>query len=507
MEAIFGSLEQKRMKQLGKASVKIASKLELKTAAKKILSTTANCFGVTVERVENEFRVSGRVVTRVVFIDEFDAFNSEERVDNFSEKITVKGFDVSGAVSAVAIVADVGCSDVVDITSTLDIDKVVEIRLTGLVASEVRFASGITGDAEVRGEKIAVATFADMIEDKITADERIELDKNCSGVLGVDFRAYIRDISCNDGRVTVKGSVSANVVSVRTTEFSTMQSSSHDFDFSKTINVAGVTMEDTVVGSVAVHNVIVKAENRGSPELVLEVDIAFSGAVVRTMQIEHAVDAFGFGHNLTLVGSEIENINCLPQTNAVVDIEGNVTVPANSVYISKVLATSATQVSAVNIVASDGKVTLEGMLGVSVVFECEEKQVHAHMVRMPFATSVKMDGMTTEFSIQAAVQVVSCYVKARRGKELLVDAKLGISVAGTSTSMMPVTGNILVGEAKVRDESAIMIYIVNANETLWDVAKRINVGTAEIIRQNPFCADGVQTGDKLFIYRQQVVSF
>jgi len=504
MEVILGTVDQKRMKHFGRGSVKVSTKVELKAAAKKVLSTTASVHGLAVERAEEEFRISGKVTTRVIYIDEFDAFNSEDRTDNFADKIVVRGMEVFGNPSVNATILETVAQDFADMVTLIDVESVVELNLMGLVASEVRFASGVQGDAEVKMQKTKISTFGSMMEEKFSTDERVELDKNCTGVLGVDFRATVRDIDCNDGRVTVKGVVSANVIGVKTTETSVIYNSVHEFDFVKNINMADLSMDDAAIGNIAIGGTKISAENKGKPELVLEVDLVFSGAVVKTREIEFAVDAISFDNYISLTPAEMENMICGPQTNVVADIEGNVIMSNNS-FISRILCVNGAGINGVNIVPADGKVTIEGVLAATVVYECEDKQTHTHRMQVPFSTTVR-----TEMSgdnMQVTATVMGCHVKARRGKELLVDAKLGLCIAVTRTEITQVTGNILLGEPKQRDDSAIMIYIVDEVETLWDVAKRINISSNEIIKQNPFVGDGVKPGDKLFIYRQNVVSF
>ena len=504
-ETVHGTAAQRKLEMLGKGQVKMPARIDLNVACKQVLSVSAKCYLTGVERGEGGLcQVSGKITTRVIFMDEFDAFNSEERTDTFTERLTVKN-SAAISVHAAAVVLESTVSD--NAGQSIEVDSIVDLVLVGLVEKEVKFVTGITGSAEVRMEKTKLTSFDRAIEEKFSADDRFELDKNCAGVLGVDCSASIRDIYADDGRVTIKGTVSANVISVKNTETTTMVNAIHEFDFSKTVHLSGLTAEDMVFGNVAVAGVTIRAENKVKPELNIEVDLVFNGHIVVTKEIQYVADAFSGEFAMNLTSGSIEHTNALQQVNSVADIEGNVTMPANTPYIARILATSGAHITGVNLGVADGKITIEGVLATAVVYECEEKQTYSHVAEVPFNTTVRVEGIGAGFNIQAAVSVISCYVKARRGKELMVDAKLGVSISATEVATKELTTAIAVGDAKTRSGSAIVIVLPEAGETLWDVAKRISMSPAEIIRQNPSCEQGVSVGDRLFIYRQQVINF
>ena len=520
-EVVTGGIEQKSLRALARANVRVRAGVELKTHAKKILSATSNCFLSAIEKGESEVRINGRVVTRVIYVDEFDAFNSEERTDVFSEKVVVKGFDLNGEVSVTASLLETVCAELRQpqtvvsspegqstLLSTIDVESLIELNLMGLVGGEIKFASDIRGNVEARHERAQVATFARMIETGFSVDEAIEIDRHCSGVLGVDVGAFVRDIDCNDGRVIVKGVVTANVIGVKTTEFSAIYNTGYEFDFNQTLNLADISFEDTVLGNVAVSGVTIKANNRGEKnELMLNVDLMFSGSVVKTMEVEFVADAFGFDNVLSMTTGGAQHTVCLPQANVVADVENNVVMPNSSPFISKVLSVNGARISGLTVAGGEEKAVVEGFLTASVMYECEERFIHTHEVVAPFNAVSKVDGLGLGHSVSANAKVLSCGIKARRGKELLIDARLGLNLTATSVTNVQVTTDVVLGELKQRDDSAITIYIVNERETLWDVAKRINISRDEITRQNPFVADGLKVGDKLYIYRQAVVNF
>jgi hypothetical protein len=281
-----------------------------------------------------------------------------------------------------------------------------------------------------------------------------------------------------------------------------------EFDFSKTITDKIIGIDDSVTGAVMISSVEVKAENSsGKPELVIMARLTFMGHTIKTTHVDQIVDAFGFEHNLEFARGNMERVAVLPQNNSMIEVEGNITMPDKSPFITKILSSSASRINSVNIVPANDKIMIEGVMATQVVYECEEKQTHAHPVQVPFSTTLKIDGVSTTHTLQAFATIMSVSVKARRGRELLVDARIGVNISATSIETQTLLVDITAGEIKPSDDSAMVIYIVGENETLWDIAKRISCRSAEIIAQNPHAQEGLKMGEKIFIYRQQVVSF
>ena len=67
--------------------------------------------------------------------------------------------------------------------------------------------------------------------------------------------------------------------------------------------------------------------------------------------------------------------------------------------------------------------------------------------------------------------------------------------------------NVTLGDEKPKDDCALYIYIVKPNQTIWDVAKDINSSQELILEQNPDIELPLKAGDKLVVYRPNVMNF
>jgi LysM repeat protein len=155
-------------------------------------------------------------------------------------------------------------------------------------------------------------------------------------------------------------------------------------------------------------------------------------------------------------------------------------------------------ISSINVKPAEDKVTVEGVLTTRLIYECEEKAFHAHLAEVPFSVNVKLDGATANSNITAHAAPLSCNVKARRGKELLVDARIALSVGAQMAEKTQILSNLTANGANAENTTAIVIHTALAGETIWDIAKKTNVPTSEIIRQH---GEPVP-GDRVVLYRK-----
>ena len=513
MEVVHGKYEQRNLGVAGGGQVRLPVRIDLQTPAKKLLGNHATCFVTGVERLGEDakspsYRVSGRVATRVVFIDEHGGFNSEEHTDDFSEKFTPKnGGALVGVVPAIALVQTVAgkaTKNDADLITAVSPEHVINVGLAGVTGRDVAYVTELSG-VEAKTEETKVATVGACLFEKFEISENFTLEQNVEGILGVEIAPHVRDIAVADGKITVKGVACVGIHSVKTVDGGqVMNNSWHDFDFTKTFNRKDVRAGDTVCGNLMLCGQKTRVEKREHAELVVEAELVFAGHTVTTHQVTTVADAFSCEHELNFVSAAAVDLAVGAQANQIADVEGNVVVPEGSAFIGRVLWAGEAKCGEINVKPQEDKVIIEGVLSANLVYECEERERYSHTAQVPFAVSVKLDGCTPDHNISASVTPMSVNIKARRGKELLVDARLGVNVSHSRERAVTVTSNVVKGAQKPADDSAVVIHVAGAGETLWDIAKRQSVPTAEILRQNPQCAEGVAEGERVVLYKRVI---
>lgn len=505
MEVLMENLAEQELTVLDQVQLRIEQKLTLPDNAKKIMGVACRLLGQNTVITDNEITITGNIVTRLVFVNEFDKFDSQDVSESFEKKVTVKDI---GEIKQIFATTNLIDSHWQLNDNCIALNNVLLVTVKGVKGHELQIVSDLTGDVEVCKTEHQILTFNSAITDKFEITEDIELDANCEGVLGIDTNPNLKDVVASTGKVSTKGTLLVNVLGIKNLENnSTPYNFIHEIDFAKSISVNGVTGEDLVTGVISVDSVQMQIENsHQKPVLKITAELVFNGCVYSNRKFNTVTDAISFDKELTLQTTELRYVDVLPQVNTSIDLESNINLAPNTPYISHVLAVDGARINNLQTTPADGKIMLEGVLVTNLLLENEEHMITGDTFEVPFQTHVRIDNIETNYAVCTTVVPLMVNVKARRGTELLVDAKFAVSVQASTAQSVMVVNNLIEGQNKVDDGSAIRIYIIGEKETLWDLAKRTNLSCSALLQQNPNLENGCTPGERIVVYRHENVN-
>ena len=505
MEVLTENLNEQELMLLDSVQLKIEQKIALPANAKKIIGVSCQLFGQKAEIGQSEINLTGNIVTRCVFMNEFDKYDSEDITEAFEKKVTVKEHSGINQISACINLTNSNWQLVED---KIALENIVIVNVKGVKAQDFQVVSNLTGEVEVRKTEHQILTFNSLLNDKFEITENIELDGVCEGVLGVDVNPNLKEVVAGDGKVNLKGEIVVNVLGVKTVENNNVPYNTiHEIDFAKSIAKTGVTDADSAYGTVTIDAVKMHIENTNKGAvLVLEIEMLFDGSVYCKQKFNSVVDAICFEKELTLQSSKLNAIELLPQISTTIDIENNINMAANSPYISHVLAVDSMRVNDVQVNVGDNKALIEGVLVVNLLLENEEHLISGERFEIPFQTHTRVENLDREYQIEAVVVPLRVNAKARRGTEILIDAQLGVVIKASTKKDLTVVNSLIEGQNKTDDGSAIRIYIIGEKEDLWSLAKRTNLSCNALLQQNPNLENGCTAGERIVVYRHENVN-
>lgn len=505
MEVLKENLVEQELVLLDNIQLKMEHKVVLPENAKKIIGVSCQLLGQNSQVIGNEVLLTGNFVTRLVFINEFEKFDSQDFTEAFEKKIAVKAGSETEQIFTQIRLAD---SKWQLQDNQVVLDNLVAVELQSIKVHDWQVVSDLTGDVEVRKTEHQILTFNSQVTEKFEIVENIELESNCEGVLGVDVNPNLKDITVSGGKINLKGSALVNLTGVKLLDnVSVPYNAIHEIDFSKSVAVNGVTANDFASGVITVNNVEIHIENsQKGAVLVLKLELVFQGCVYCNHKFNCVVDAISFAKELTFQTVQANYVEVLPQVNTTVDIENNINLAPNTPYIAHVLAVEGARVNNLTVNVADGKTMLEGVLAMNLWLENEEHIITGEHYEVPFQTHVRMDNLDRDFTVKATVLPLTVNAKARRGTEILIDAQLSVVVQASTPKQISIVNNLEEGADKIDDGSAIRIYIIGEKENLWDLAKRTNLSCASLLQQNPNLENGCTTGERIVVYRHENVN-
>ncbi len=505
MEVLMENLVQQSLVTLDNVQLKIEQKNSLPANAKKIIGVTCQLQNQNTSIDNSEVILTGNIVTRVVFVNEFDKYDSEDVMETFEKKITVKNYD---GITKIYINAELINSNWHLAEDKIITENIMSAHVQGVRAYDLQIVSNLTGDVEVQKIEKQVLSFNSKINEKFEVTENIQLDATCEGVLGVDVNPNLKDVSIENNKVLIKGTINVNVLGLKTTDnTSAPYNFIHEIDFAKSITVNGIASEDLASGNLIIDNVQMRIENnQKGAVLALTLNVRFNGDVYCNHNFNMVTDAISFDKELMFKTTHLNYNEILSQINTSIDIENNINLSPSSPYISRVVAVDGAKINDLHVTTSDSKVILEGILVVNLLLENEDHLITGERYEVPFQTYVRIDTLDRDYFTTASVVPLVVNIKARRGTELLVDAKLGVCVQASVKKTIEVVSSLEEGQPKVDDGSAIRIYIIGEKENLWDLAKRTNLSCASLLQQNPNLENGCTPGERIVVYRHENVS-
>ena len=498
-------LMEQELVALDNVQIKIEQKIAIPVGAKKVMGVSCHLFGQKTEVNQNEITLSGNLVTRCVFMNEFDKYDSEDISEPFEKKVTVKDYESFNKIIANVRLANCRWHLADD---KIVLDNIVAVNIKGVKVYERQIVGNLTGKVEVRKTEYQRLTFNTAMREPFEITENIQLDNACEGVLGVDVNPNLKSILANQGKINLKGCFVANILGVKTVDSNSIPyNATHEIEFSKSFSVNGITEEDLAVGEVIVDSVKMHIENTNQGAvLVLNLAVIFDGSVYCKQKFSCVSDAICFDKELTLQTKRLSCVELLSQVNSVVDIENNINLAPNTPYIAHVLAVDNISINDLQANVGDNKALIEGVLSINLLLENEEHLVTGEHFDVPFQTHVRVDNLDREYVLTATVVPLRINVKARRGTELLVDAQLGVCLQSETKKEIAVVDSLIEGQIKEEDDSAIRIYIIGEKEGLWDLAKRTNLSCESLLQQNPNLENGCTPGERIVVYRHENVN-
>ena len=140
----------------------------------------------------------------------------------------------------------------------------------------------------------------------------------------------------------------------------------------------------------------------------------------------------------------------------------------------------------------------EGVILAEVLLGGADGSTRSSTLTLPFVFPIECDG--EDFEADAVV----CGLNVRRKKngETEAEATLKVSVRSFETRSWEYVCDIVEGEEYGEEECAFSVFLTNAGEDLWQVAKRLRRAPEELQKSNPELVFPLKEGERICVYRQ-----
>ena len=140
----------------------------------------------------------------------------------------------------------------------------------------------------------------------------------------------------------------------------------------------------------------------------------------------------------------------------------------------------------------------EGVVLAEVLLKGADGTRRSATLNLPFLFPVEMEGEEGE------VDCMVCGLNLRRKKngETEAEATLKLAFRGMQVRDWAYISEVKEGEEYPENDSAFSVFMTEAGEDLWKVAKRLSCAPEDLKKSNPSLEFPLKEGERIFVYRQ-----
>jgi len=475
----------------------------------KILSVSVNAFAESAECGKAE--VKANIALNIDAVVVYDDGTVGSAMGTNTARVNLENAKVTEglAVNVMPCVLDVTSSlnsgeatvSVIISADIFAINKNVEVK--SIAAGEDVFTR--ESDIEVNTHKTGINHTG-----RVNLEEKA--DPKFKSLILSSHTACIKNIVCNNDYITVGGEIFVNTVYECTD--GQIKSFIKATSFNEEIEALGVT-----AGSIAQAKIFtgkpltVNAVMGGENAVTLQYELPFSltADVFDKTNRECIVDAYHLIKEVNLTTESFEQSEMFVTRSSEESIIANYTVAETQPRIEKILSVTGGNVSLVNSFVKNAEVALEGIANINIIYFSEDEEgnnvLNSMVVDLPYSLTFACPDAMEGDNVDAQIILGEISVKNRRGRELEIIAGVKVSYSLDRPVISAVATQITFGEDKPQKDYALEIYVARENQTLWDIAKYLNISTEDLLTQNAELTLPVNAGDKIVCYKKREIKF
>lgn len=496
-------------KKLGVTQAVIECRLPASDSSEiaKILCANAKSFILNSEVSDGEINFNGNVNFQVIYENSEQEVNGLDYTADFKDKF-LNNEIVLGMVPIVT-------SSVVDVNTSIGgqdvkVVAIVEICVEVIKTQEVNALTGATGNnVFFNTDMLKVSNFAGVLSDKFDSTYDIEIKDNVEKVLEVSCSPYIESVTPQNQFAKVVGGANIDICYVTSGEQNMLRTHQAKVTFEQEVALESLTETTCIQSNLNINNSLIKiTTNIDADYAIVNLNLPYEylGYAFNQTELEIVDDIFSTDNFLKVNTTGFNTLVCGGHLNLENKVTGSVECDERT--MDEVLGTCCNTVTLATSFIDNGSLVLEGVASTTVLyFNKETNNTYSMLVEMPFSIMESTNDLTDNFVPVVNLSLGEVSAKVKRGKDLDVSATLFVYADFYAVNPEAVISEVNVMEEKPEASSMLTIYVVKPNETIWEIAKHLNVSPDSLLEQNPEVQLPLMGGEKLIVYRQKEVLF
>lgn len=451
------------------------------------------------EVLDGEIHVSGKLISNAVFTSTDVEKSSAEAEMEFNEILKNNLIKQGDEVCIKAQVVDFNVESVS--VSEISISATIELKAKLTNFETLSYVTG-GGDGLYVLEDDFTNTF---LTSSGKQNFEIEIEEqnrgNASNVLCASSCLKLKNVKCMNGIAQIDGSAFYNLVLNNNNEINVLNDQSL---FSEEIALEGVDENANVFASLSVESTETEIlENK----ILIKIKAAICFDVYKTCKLKFVSDAFSVTNETNLNVVSALQKRFAYNFGETAEVVGNITVKDENFEIRRIIGTVPADVLVSNIQIEGENISVEGVANFTAIYEDVDDVIDSVDVEIPFVNTFKAGEPVANADLTVSNACV-CDVKAkiRKANEIEISAEIDFCFNVFENNEFAFVSDVELGEDKPADDSALVIYTIKNGESIFDVAKKLSIGIAELKAQNPALEEGETEGLQVVVYKQKNIN-
>ena len=218
------------------------------------------------------------------------------------------------------------------------------------------------------------------------------------------------------------------------------------------------------------------------------------------------VDAYSLKREVNLTTESFEQNEFFATKFLDEKIIANLSLSEQTERIEKILSTIPINISVVNYYTKNGEIVVEGIASFSLTYYSEDdegnKILNSVLLEIPYSLNVLATDVIEGDEVDINLSIGDINIRSKRGRELDVIAGVKINYSVVRPFISAMATKISYGEEKPLKDYALEIYVAKQNQTIWDIAKEMNISSENLLKQNSELTLPISAGEKIIVYHQ-----
>ena len=475
--------------------------IDQNTNIKQVLNIETCLIDSQVEPMSNKALVKGTLGIKVIYIDTDNMCNTLSDSVSFSETIT------SEQISS-------GCEIMVSSSQFVaefeNDDKSIKISIDGIIDSTCNLNLGLNifnhdDDGLITKKSILQANSCVQQVNKTTSyDFDFKLGAPINKMLSCDSKVIVDETKCYDGYILLVGQIINTIIyEIDNGGSSAIKITTNSTPFK--CEVEAPACDNECVADVATYinlnsTQITTDISDNDTQFNFEYCIVVGGYIYKTVNFDIVEDLYSTNSEIESISNRYDICQKLPYFKLNENVDSEITL-ADEIIVDEILGMVNTGCSVTQYLIKDNVVVVEGVVSGNLLYLDENREIKHLSTQLPYSINIKQELRDEICAMRLCVTPIACKSKIKRGNTLVVDYELCVSGCAYTKNQVQLIDNVKYGQSLNYGDVAFQIYVARANESCWDVCKRLHITPEKLMecnKENPAIYLG---GEKIIVYR------